>query len=237
MTKQLMFYEQVVPISAERHGGWSVLQGTDYRYASEINAAPLMCTEFQVAALHLPVVFGKSDENYSPIVVLGIEQGKNLYVDEDGAWGGPYLPAFVRRYPFVFAQGEGQTFTLCLDESFAGCDPEGNAGEKLFGPDGKPSKFLEKVLEFTKTYETEQRRTIEFCKLLAEHDMLTPMQASITMKDGAKRAVTGFHVINREKLKELTGPALEELFKRDALELIYYHLLSMKNMERLRDMV
>lgn len=236
MTKQLMFYEKVVPITAERHRGWSVLQGTNYGYAASINAAPLMCTEFQAAALDLPVVFGKSDEVYSPIVVLGIEQGKNLCVDADGAWTGPYLPAFVRRYPFVFAQGQQpNTFTLCLDEDFAGCDPEGNAGERLFDEKDKPTPFLDKALEFTRTYEAEQRRTIEFGKLLAKHDLLDPMQAAITMPDGAKRSVTGFFVINREKLKTLSGEALEEFFKRDALELVYYHLLSMKNMEKLRD--
>ena len=63
---------------------------------------------------------------------------------------------------------------------------------------------------------------------------MTPMQAGITMPDGQKRAVTGFHVVSRDKLKELKPDVLEDFFKRDVLELIYYHMASMRNMEKLR---
>ena len=233
MAKQLMYYEKVVPISLERHRGWSVRQG-DYSFAKETNAAPLMCAEFQSAAIDLPIVFGKTDAGYTPVVVLGIEQGQALTVGGDGKWIGNYIPAFVRRYPFVFAEAnDKQTYTLCLDEDYDGVDPEGKRGNTLYDGD-EPSKFLNDILEFTKNIELEQRKTLEFGKLLEANDLMTPMQAGITMPDGQKRAVTGFHVVSREKLKELTGEVLEDFFKRDVLELIYYHLVSMRNMEKLR---
>ena len=94
MAKQLMYYEKVVPISLERHKGWSVEQG-DYGFARETNAAPLMCAEFQSAATELPIVFGKTDAGYTPVVVLGIEQGVALTVDKKGKWVGNYVPAFL----------------------------------------------------------------------------------------------------------------------------------------------
>ena len=56
------------------------------------------------------------------------------------------------------------------------------------------------------------------------------------MPDGETRAVTGFHVVSRERLKELDSEKLADFFKRDVLELIYYHLVSMRNMEKLREM-
>lgn len=233
MAKQLMYYEKVVPISLERHKGWSVEQG-DYTFAVETNAAPLMCAEFQSAATELPIVFGKTDAGYTPVVVLGIEQGKALTVDGAGKWIGNYVPAFVRRYPFVFAEAEDKkTYTLCLDEDYSGVDQSGAKGQAFYDGDA-PSEFLNNILEFTKNVELEQRKTIEFGKLLEENGLMTPMQAGITMPDGQKRAVTGFHVVSREKLKELSGDVLEDFFKRDVLELIYYHLASMRNMEKLR---
>ncbi len=236
MSKQLMFYEKVIPISLERHKSWSIKHGDDFSFAAEANAAPLMCAEFQSAATDHPIVFGKSDKGYAPVVVLGIEQNKSLLIDDKGNWGGGYIPAFVRRYPFVFAGSEdGKTFTLCLDESFPGCDPKGNKGERIYSDDDKPTPFMDQVLDFTKNFELEARRTAEFCKLLEDQGLFDPMQAGITMPDGQKRAVTGFHVVSRERLKELKGEVLEDFFKRDVIELVYYHLVSLKNMEKLRD--
>ena len=233
MAKQLMYYEKVVPISLERHKDWSVAQG-DYSFAKETNAAPLMCAEFLSAATELPIVFGKTDSGFTPVVILGIEQGKALTVDAKGKWVGSYVPAFVRRYPFVFAEGKDkETYTLCLDEEFDGVDREGNTGNALYEGE-EASKFLKDILEFTKNVEVEQRKTIEFCKLLESNDLLVPMQAGLTMPDGQKRAVTGFHVVSREKLKEIEQDVLADFFKRDVLELIYYHLASMRNMEKLR---
>lgn len=234
MTKQMMFYEKIAPISLERHKDWSIARGKDYSFAAEANAVPMMCAEFQSVATDFPIVFGRTEDGFSPIVVLGLEQGKSLFVDAKGKWTGPYIPAFVRRYPFVFAQSaDKQTFTLCIDEAYVGVDSKGKKGEKLYDGD-QPSETLNRALEFTKGFESEQRKTAEFCRLLADNDLLDPMQASITMPDGEIRAVTGFHVISRDKLKALNTEVADDFFRRDVLELIYFHMLSLRNMDKLR---
>ncbi|MEM7190252.1 MAG: SapC family protein, partial [Pseudomonadota bacterium] len=96
--------------------------------------------------------------------------------------------------------------------------------------------YLTKQMEFAKNFEIEQRRTTAFCQLLDEHNLLDPMNAQITLPSGEKRALTGFHVVSRERLKALSEDVVSDLFKRDALELIYYHIASLRNMERLRDL-
>ena len=238
MTKQLLYYEKIVPVSTERHSGWSVQQGGDYSFSAEANAAPLICPEFAAAAVDLPIVFGKTASGFSPMVVLGIEENRSILVDSKGNWQGNYIPAFVRRYPFVFAtDAEQSKFTLCLDEAFKGCDEKGKKGERLYTDDGEPGEILNKALEFGKSYEIEARRTNEFCKLLEEADLLDPMQVGMTTPDGERRAVTGFHAVSREKLKALEGEQLADFFRRDALELIYYHLASLRNMEKLRKLM
>ena len=236
MAKQLMFYEKVVPVSQTRHGKWSVAQDRNsVAFAAGSTAAPLMTAEFLAVATEYPIVFGKTSSGYGPMVVLGIENGRSLFVDEGGAWTGEYVPAFIRRYPFVFAQSEDKsTYTLCIDEDYAGCDPTGEAGEKLYDEDGKPGAYLQRALEFTRNFEVENRRTKEFCKLLEEHDLLDPINAQLVMPDGAKRSLTGLHIVSRERLKKLEGEVLADFFRRDALELIYQHLVSVKNIEKLR---
>lgn len=234
MAKQMMFYEKVVPISLERHESWAVRQGESFSFAAKTNAVPLMCAEFNAVATELPIVFAKNDGGTTPVVVLGIAQDKSLFVDEDGKWTGGYIPAFLRRYPFVFAQSDEKTYTLCIDEAHEGCDSDGKSGEQLYTDKGEPTEFLTQALEFTKNVATEAQRTVAFCKMLDDNDLLQAQNASITMPDGAKQAVTGFHIVSREKLKAIGDDVLKEMFDRDALELIYYHLLSVRNMETLR---
>lgn len=235
MTKQMMFYEKVVPVSQSRHALWSVAPDPrGFAFAADSTAAPLMTAEFLSAVTEYPIVFGRGTAGCVPMVVLGVQNGQSLFVGDDGNWQAGYIPAFVRRYPFVFAPtGDGQTMTLCLDETYGGCDPDGREGERLYGDDGQPTDYLQKVMEFSRSYEVEQRRTREFCRLIEERGLLDEMQASVNLPDGAKR-LTGFQVVSRERLKQLDGEALEDFFRRDLLELVYYHLASLKNLEKLR---
>jgi SapC len=113
---QLMIYETAVPVSHARHGNWSLEVGTNYAFCRNIKSVPVMAAEFASAALEYAVVFGGTGDAVMPVTVLGVRTNENLYVTKDGGWHANYIPAFVRRYPFVFASGdESKTFTLCID--------------------------------------------------------------------------------------------------------------------------
>src|SRR5690606_7709519 len=135
----------------------------------------------------------------------------------------------VRRYPFVFSsQDDGKTFTLCIDERFAGFNREGK-GQRLFGDDGKPSSYTENVLKFLQEYQAQFQRTQAFCRKLTEHGLLESMQAQVTTQKGEKLSLSGFMAVNRERLKKLDREVLAQLIATDELELIYLHLQSMRN--------
>ena len=235
MAKQMLLYETVVPVTVERHRTWSLERGADYSYSAHLNACPLMVSEFRAAAANLAIVFSRAENGMMPAVVLGMETDKSAMVDARGQWSGRYIPAFLRRYPFVFAAAskESEQFTLCLDESFSGLDQQGVRGERLFTDDGEPTKTMSDALDFTKNFEVENRRTQAFTKLLADNDLVIPMNAQITLADGSKRALTGFSTISRDKLKALDSDTVKMLFDSDALELIYLHLSSLANLEQI----
>jgi len=164
-----------------------------------------------------------------PAAILGVQQDKNIFISDDGHWQGRYIPAFVRRYPFVFSSSEdGATFTLCVDKEFKGLNEDGR-GEKLFDEQGEKTTYLDKMLNFLQEYQLQFQRTQTFCKQLKELDLLETMQAHISMPTGSQQSLTGFQVINRDRLKALDGEKLAELAKTDALELAYLHLQSMNN--------
>jgi len=235
MATQLLIYETAVPVSSRRHGDASVEIGADYAFSRNVNSVPLMAVEFPQAAQEYAIVFAGTAEAVMPAVILGVRGNENLYLSKDGGWEGKYIPAFVRRYPFVFSSSDdGKTFTLCVDEAFPGFNREGR-GQRLFGEDGKPTPYVENVLKFNQEYRNQFLRSQAFCKKVVELKLLEPMQAQIALETGERMSLGGFMAVNRAKLKALPGETLAELAKTDELELLYLHLHSMRNFTGLKD--
>ena len=235
MSTQLLIYEDAVPVSHARHGNWSLEVGTDYSFSRTVNSVPLMAVEFASALSEYAIVFAGSGDVVMPAVILGMRATENLYLAPTGAWQAKYIPAFVRRYPFVFSsQDEGKTFTLCIDEKFAGFNEE-HKGQRLFTDERKPTPYVENVLKFLQQYQVEFQRTQAFCKKLKDLNLLEPMQAQINLESGERMFLTGFSAVDRARLKTLSASALSELAQSDELELIYMHLLSMRNFTGMKE--
>ncbi len=235
MTTQLLIYEAAVPVTQTRHGKWSVEVGGDYAFSRNVNSVPLVTAEFDHAATEYPIVFAGTKEGAMPAVILGMRGNENLYLTEKNVWTAKYIPAFVRRYPFVFSSSQdGKTFTLCIDEAFAGCNQEGR-GVRLFDEEGKPTPHVQNVLRFLQGYQAEAQRTQAFCKKLNDLNLLEPMQAKVPLKSGQNVSLTGFMGVNRDKIKALSGEALADLAKTGELELVYLHLQSLKNFDAMKE--
>jgi hypothetical protein len=231
MASQLLIYESAVPVSAARHGSWSVEVGADYGFTRKVNSVPLMAVEFPHAASEYAIVFSGTPDAFIPAVILGMRGEENLYLTGQGGWQAKYIPAFVRRYPFVFSSSQdGKTFMLCIDEAFPGVNQAGR-GQRLFGEDKKPTPYVSNVLKFLEQYQIEFRRTQAFCAKLKDLALLEPMRAQASLPSGERLALTGFMAVSREKLKALPGDKLAELAKTDELELLYLHLQSMRNFQ------
>lgn len=229
MTKQLLYYEHAVPVSAQRHRDWSLKARSDYEFAGHSNSVPLAAVEFPAAAVEYAIVFTGSEEAVNPAVILGLKPDENLYLDEQGKWNARYIPAFVRRYPFVFSKSEDESkLILCIDEQYAGWNQAGR-GKRLFDVNGDRTEYLKSMLNFVQEYQRQSNRTEAFCRKLKELDLLEPMTARFKLPSGEKAQLTGFLAIDRDKLNALPGETLAELAKTGALELMYVHLQSMRN--------
>ena len=229
-----MIYETAVPVSHARHDNWSVKVGDTYEFSRNVTSVPLTAVEFARAAPEFAIVFGGTGDVVMPVAVLGVRSEENLYLTREGGWRAQYVPAFVRRYPFVFSSADsGKTFTLCVDESFSGINQSGN-GQRLFTDEGKPTPYVDNVLKFLQQYQIEFQRTEAFCRKLKTLNLLEPMRAEISAESGERFALTGFSAVDRARLKTLSADVLAEMVKSDELELIYTHLLSMHNFSGMR---
>ncbi|MGE0222146.1 MAG: SapC family protein [Acetobacteraceae bacterium] len=230
---QLLIYKSAVPVSRARHGDCCVETGGNYAFTGEVNSVPLMAVEFPQAANEYAIVFAGPEGEITPAVILGVRGNENLFISNNAAWEAKYIPAFIRRYPFVFSKQE-ERFLLCVDEEYPGLNRDGR-GQPLFSTDGKPSTYVDNVLKFLQEYQTQFQRTQAFCQKIKELDLLEPMQAQVTMGTGDRVSLGGFQAVSRSKLKALPGDKLAELAATDELELLYLHLQSMRNFEGLKD--
>lgn len=229
MAKQLMIYERAVPVSSETHTDWSVKMDGTYDFARDVNSVPILATEFAACALEYTIIFAGEGDVVFPSVILGTKDGQNAHVKPDGTWDGRYVPAFLRRYPFVFAASEdNQTFTLCVDEEFEGLNTDG-LGERLFDAEGNRTQFLESTLQFATGYQAQFQRTQQFTDRLKSLELLEPAQAQFNFASGERTQLAGFQTVNRDKLKALPAATLSEMAMNDELELCYLHLHSLNN--------
>lgn len=229
MSKQMLMYEKVAPLNKTAHKNLYLKPGKEYGFAKALNSVPLTLVEFPNAASEYTIVFTGSETQVMPAVIMGLKKDENLYISESEAWKAKYVPAFVRRYPFIFSGSEDSTqLTLCIDESYSGCNEEGR-GERLFDVDGEQTQYLKGVLAFMEEYQAQYHRTKAFCDRLLELDLLQPMTAKFGSPDKGTDTITGFKGIDREKLKQLPAETLAEFAKNDWLELIYIHLHSIRN--------
>lgn len=232
----LLFYDNPVALNKEAHKDLKIDGAiANFSFASDTNSVILAGVEFTEAAKEYPVVFAQAGDGMVPVALLGLRNNENLYVDAKGQWDARYIPAFVRRYPFVLAEtgDEGQRM-VCIDESFSGFGEK--KGEPLFEND-EPTPVLQQAIDFLEEYQRQYVRTERFITRLRELDLLMSLNAKVDMADGQQFSLTGLMVVDEKKLLELEDAKALEFFKSGELAWVYCHLMSLGNMSRMIDRI
>ena len=225
--------EEIVPIQHERHGQKKIKPIERYDFAKSINVASVLINEFFQAAAIYPIVFIEDQENdmFKPVVLLGIKENENLFVDSEGKWKASYVPAILQRYPFALATtDEENKYTICVDEKSELLNDE--EGEDLFTSEGEPGEVLERVKQKLSELQQMEEITKQFCKEMQEKNLFTPFNISLRDQEGV-RNLTGSYVINEQRLQNVSDNFFLELRRRNILPAIYAHLVSLNQMERL----
>lgn len=229
---EMMFYQRVVALNDQSHGKLKVKAASSYAYANAANSVPLLASEFFESAREYPIIFVRGDSGVVPAVLLGLREGENLFVDAAGKWDARYIPAFVRRYPFVPGKGTQGELLVCIDEASACFDQKD--GEALF-VDGKPTPQLEHAMKFLTEFHQAATMTEQIGRRLDELGLLRQADSVAQLNDGSQFRLNGLHVVDEAKLRELKPELVQELFSNGSLGLIYAHLLSLGNLALLVD--
>jgi hypothetical protein len=228
-----LFYRNPVLLNAGQHAAVGLREIRDFSFARTANAIPVNLVEFPLVARHYPIAFVGSGNDLYPAAIVGLKEG-NLFIDGEGQWKpGCYIPAYVRRYPFIFADDKDRgLLSLCVDDEVL----TQKGGQPLF-EDDKPSAATDRALEFCKSYHAAALPTQEFAKAVMEQDVLSDRQATAQLNSGGSFVLTGFKTIDAEKLGKLSGEVLGQWNLMGWLQPVFTMAQSMTNWGELVDLL
>ena len=219
-----LLYSALEPLSSNVHGKMKLRVVEKAPVIGETHAIPVTVDEFPLLARHYPIIFAIGEKPV-PLALMGLSEGVNAFMDETGRAvdRDMYVPAYIRRYPFLLARlrPDSDELSLCFDPSI-GAIGDFKDGEALFEKDGQPSATTKAILEFCEQFETAGLRTAAFVDDLQKSGLLIDGEVAIQ-----PFVYRGFRMVDEEKLRELRGDELRKFNQSGLLPLIYAHLFSL----------
>lgn len=223
-----LLFNDLTPLSSVEHADWKAKASDSLPALAQNHAIPVTVDEFSVAQRHYPIVFSSGDSPV-PLALMGLNEGVNTFVDADGKLlDQVYVPAYVRRYPFLLARLRENTdeLSLCFDPTAGAIGPF-EEGDPVF-VDGQPSDSIKTMLEFCEQFEQAGQRTTAFMQELVNAELLMEGEVSIQLVDSDQPFVyRGFQMVNEEKLRDLRGDTLRKMMQSGLLPLVHAHLFSL----------
>ncbi len=224
-----LLYNDLQPLNSGQHGQMKLKRDFTVPGVGQTHAIPVTVEEFTHAQRSFPIIFS-AGEDPVPLALMGLNEGVNTFLDENGK---PletmaYMPAYLRRFPFILAklQPTSDELSLCFDPT-SGAFSE-DEGEPLFDGEGQPTELTKNILQFCEQFESAGLRTQAFMTELKNSGLLMEGEVSI-QPDGVDQPFLyrGFRMIDEEKLRELRGDELRKMNQSGMLPLIYAHLMSL----------
>lgn len=230
----LIFYKNIIPLDTGIHRQLKLkMQAKGYAYASVTNSVPLTTAEFGLACHDYPIVFVNDEQGVGlPLALLGLRDSQNLFVDAQGSWDARYIPAFVRRYPFVLQNSEGSPELRVLIDSEA----EGfgdDSGERLFNDDGSNTELMTNTIDLLGQFNQAADYTAGFMRRVRELDLLSERTIQAVTATGENIQMGGVSVIDEARLNALGDADLLSLARSGYLAAIHAHLISLQSLEQI----
>ena len=226
-----LFYDDLMPLNSRDHGTWRSRTTDKAKWLANQHAVPLTVEEFPQAQRHFPIIFSSGD-NPVPLALMGLNEGVNVFIDDEGALTGPvYVPAYARRYPFMLARinAGSEELSLCFDPT---TDLIGDFEDGLPLFDGEnPTESCKATLNFCEQFEVAGQKTNAFMEELKKHDLLMDGEVAIQQEGQEQPFVyRGFKMVDENKLREMRGDVLRGWNQSGLLPLIFAHLFSLELM-------
>ena len=227
MTTPFIPYSDIIALDRDLHRDLAYhAMLFDFSFAAALNVVPLLAQELPLAAHHYPIVFLQDNGAAMPVALVGIGDNCNRYVNADGSWSrDTYIPAWIRRYPFVTFRAEGKDeIAVGVDNAFSWANKAD--GEALFDADCKPTERLQASLNYCAEFENAVTATRAFAEAVRDAGLLQDSNLRIERPNAAPHQIDGFAIVREADLAALPDATVLDFNRRGYLGLIHAHLMS-----------
>ncbi len=224
-----LLYRDLEPVNRPNHGDKKMRRIEAIADLGSTHAIPVTVDEFMLVGRFFPVIFSSGDAPV-PLALMGLHEGTNTYFDKDGRLidNNIYVPAYIRRYPFLLARltQDSDQLSLCFDPT-AGAVGDFDEGDPLF--DGEaPSARTSEILAFCEQFEQAGQRTAAFMRELKEMKLLMDGEVAIQPEGSEQPFIyRGFQMVDEQKFRDLRGDELRKMNQSGMLSLVMAHLFSL----------
>ena len=201
-------------------------------FGDAIQSCVVFPSEFAYIQREYPIVFGRdAGGEYRAMALLGLDEGENLFLDENG-WNARYVPAIQARGPFLIGlqKSDGEEHPhLVVNVDLDNPRISDSEGKPVFLPHGGNSPYLEHVNRLLQIiHQGEQVRKRMFDEF-EQAGLIEGMEVEVALDDQTKYKLTGFSTISQERLADLDSKTLERLNRSGFLHLAMLVVTSLGN--------
>jgi hypothetical protein len=223
------------------HKDTRVIRERSAAYGDDVMYVMTFPLEFRSVQAFYPILLQRDPRGeLYPVALFGFQERENLFLDETG-WHARYVPAMIRRQPFLiaFEGGSGGDGTerrrmLSIDMDHPRVSSE--RGEPLFDVLGGRTPYLEEMANLLETIYQGAEMNRKFVAALLEHQLVESVSFEITLADGSRNQLVGFSTIDEERVQGLSGKVLGELSSQGLLMPLFMMLASTTNVRTLIDL-
>ncbi len=230
--KDKKMYKNLQILDKQKHKNLKISEMTDLFFAKDMSSIPVMLNEIEILGKTFPIVFTDNKETQSLVSIVSLGNG-NLAINEEGKWIVNYVPLYLRKYPFSMASvkdnDEQKVIMIDVDSKLV----SKSKGKQLFKKDGEKSEILENAINFLSENEKYVYATKQFVKEIVKSDILEDREISVGEGEEKKVLVSGFKVIDKDKLNALSDDILASWVRRGIIPFIDLHLKSLENITTL----
>ncbi len=236
MSDSLDLFKKPQALDSAAHRQLRFSPNQPYHYAAKQLFAPITLSEAGMIAREYALVFSDVDGSL-PMALLGRARGSNSYVRSSGHWTARYVPAHIRRYPFVMAERPAQPEVNGATEAekIVMFDTEAphlqaQTGDPLFDDQGGATATLRNVMQVLVAMDQDSHNTLRVMAQLEALSLLVAQPVVIASKQGQPIGLQGLRVIDFDRFNALDAEQLAQLREAGALNLIYAHQISLANL-------
>lgn len=221
------------PITKDTDLNLKILASNDLSFCAGQSSALLGLSEVIPCSKELPVLFAKFETDCLPITLLGLPEEGNVTIAAGKAIY-EYTPAVFKVYPFLLMADttDENNFIIGLERDSPLLSED--EGIPLFTEEGESAPLLKQAKDMLETIHVDQKRALEFGKIIQETDLLQPFAVTVTNDDkSTTMPFEGLFYVDEEKLNTLPDQDFLKLRETGLLPIIYAHLISLGRINRI----